>query len=68
MEWADAVAFDRAIRSGHHGGINNAELRTLGAYLHRSCRPLDEVDLSTPEEHGQLNLFEIDCQSGVCGL
>jgi hypothetical protein len=68
VEWAAAVAFDRAIRSGHPGGVNNAKLRALGAYLHRSCRPLDQVDRSTPAEHGQLTLFEIDCQSGVCGL
>jgi hypothetical protein len=67
-QWADAVAFDHAIRSGHQGGVHNAELCALGAYLHRSCRPLDEVDLSTPEDRGQLNLLEIDCQSGGCGL
>jgi hypothetical protein len=68
VEWADAVAFDRPIRGGHRGGVNNAELRALGAYPHPSDRPLDEVDRSTPAEHGQLDLFfEIDCQRGVCG-
>jgi len=38
------------------------------AYLHASLVPLDEAHLSTPEDRGQLNLFEADCQSGVCGL
>ncbi len=66
-EWADAVAFDREIRAGHRGAINKAELQGQ-AFLHASLVPLDQADLSTPEDHGQLNLFESDCQSGVCGL
>ena len=65
--WADAVAFDRAIRRGHQGG--NGKL--LGqAFLHGSLVPLDEVDLSTPEDRGQLSLLEGfagECQ-GVCGV
>lgn len=56
-EFADAVAFDRAIR--HLPRI------TGEAFVHRSLRPLDEVDLSTPEERGQLSLFEEECD-GVC--
>lgn len=68
MAWADAVALDRTIRGGHRGGVNNTKLRALSTYLHRSGRPLDQVDWSTPAEHGQLNLFfEIDGQSRVCG-
>jgi hypothetical protein len=65
-QWRDLR--DHAIRSGYRSGVDNAELRAVGACLHRSCGPLEEVDLSTPEERGQLNLFESDCQSGVCGL
>ena len=68
MEWADAVAFDRTICGGHQGGINNTKRHALGAHLHRSHRPLDQVDRSTPAEHGQPTLFKIDCQGGVCGL
>jgi hypothetical protein len=66
-EWADAVEFDQAIRGGHRGSINKVELQGQ-AFLHPSLVPLDQVDLSTPEDRGQLNLFEDDCQSGVCGL
>jgi hypothetical protein len=65
--WADAIAFDRAIRYGHQGG-NGALLGQ--AFLHASLLPLDEVDLSTPEDHGQLSLldgFGMECQ-GVCGV
>lgn len=51
-EWADAVTFDRAIRPK--------------GYLHAKRIPLDEVDLSTPEERGQLT-FDLEC-AGVCGV
>lgn len=46
--WADAVAFDRAIRDGYsHATSQGQELR--GQYfLHRCCQPLDEVDLDPP--------------------
>jgi len=65
-EWADAVAFDRAIRAGHIQQGGKAQL--LGqAFLHPSLVPLDQADLSTPEDHGQLNLFVNECE-GLCGL
>lgn len=64
-EWADAVAFDEAIRNG------NVRLGKEGlrgkAFLHRSLKPLSEVDLSTAADHGQLDLFANDC-SGACGV
>ena len=46
--WADAVEFDRAIRHGYpHATTQGQDLR--GQYfLHRSCQPLDEVDLDPP--------------------
>ena len=36
-------------------------------YLHRSCAPLDQVDFSTEEDRGQLDMFNNDC-SGMCGV
>lgn len=36
-------------------------------FLHRSCKPLREVDLSTEEERGQINLFNNECE-GMCGV
>ncbi|MBA7559093.1 hypothetical protein ES708_00706 [subsurface metagenome] len=45
-EFKDACFFDEAIR--HKGGVKG------DLYLHRSCVPLSEVDLSTPEERGQV--------------
>lgn len=59
-EWADAVAFDRAIRIGLPGVTGTP-------YLHRSLTPLDEVDLRTPTELGQTDLFLNECE-GMCGV
>lgn len=57
-EWADVIDFDEGIRSrgGYRGKL----------YLHRSCRPLSEVDLSTAEERGQMNWIN-ECE-GMCGV
>ncbi len=56
-DWADAVDFDRRIRTKRAGGIRGA------AYVHSDCKPLDEVDLRTDEEHGQLRLPGHECLS-----
>lgn len=60
-EWARAVEFDRAIRCGLPG------VRAM-AYVHRAMVPLDEVDLRTPDERGQV-LFDFgeECE-GLCGV
>lgn len=65
VEWADAVEFDVAIRKGSVARTGD-ELRGE-AFLHRSCVPLDQVDLSTPEDRGQGSLFGDEC-AGVCGV
>lgn len=63
--WADAIAFDHAIRNGNvRDGV--AILDGL-AFLHSSLVPLEEVDLSTREDHGQLALDLVSCE-GMCGL
>ena len=38
-----------------------------GEYLHWSKQHLDEVDLSTDLERGQLSLFGNECE-GMCGV
>ena len=55
--WADAVAFDHAIRT--HPAVRGTP------YLHRTLTPLAEVDLSTPEDRGQ-QAFDL-CE-GFCGV
>lgn len=59
-DWEKAVAFDAAIRNGPRGLKGTM-------YVHKDRVPLDQVDLSTLEDHGQLNLFANECQ-GICGV
>jgi hypothetical protein len=60
--WADACAVDAVIRNGGSArGIRGEQ------FMHRSLRPLAEVDLSTIEDRGQLNLFQNECE-GMCGV
>ena len=63
-EFADAVEVDRRLRSRAPEAY-----RTKGVlYLHRSCKPLAEVDLSTAEDRGQGNLFFNNECEGMCGV
>jgi hypothetical protein len=65
-EWADAVAFDHAIRGGH-AGRGRPELHGR-AYLHHSLVPLDQADL-TPrpgrKRGSLLDGFGNECE-GIC--
>ena len=56
--FAAAVEFDHAIRRQ-----NGAEQQ----FVHRSCQPLDEVDLRNLEDLGQLDFFTNECE-GFCGV
>jgi hypothetical protein len=58
--WSDAVEIDRSIRSGLRGIRGEV-------FLHRSAVPLDEVDFTTAEDLGQLDLFANECE-GMCGV
>jgi hypothetical protein len=65
-EWEDAVQFDHQLRiaTQQQGAIHSTP------FLHRSCVPLDEVDLRTNQERGIMTLFEEfeqECE-GMCGL
>ena len=57
-DWQKAVKVDEAIR----------KMRPpYDLFLHPSRRPLTQVDFATPQEHGQLNLWNEEC-SGICGV
>jgi hypothetical protein len=58
--WEDAVQMDEAIRNGVRG-------TTQKLYLHRSLKPLAEVDLRNAEDAGQRVLFGDECE-GMCGV
>ena len=61
-EWADVVAFDEAIREDNGVG----KVVSL-QFLHKSCKPLSEVDLRSDEEKGQGSLWDNECE-GMCGM
>lgn len=59
-EWADVIEVDRGLRAqGRHKGMREL------MYLHRSCIPLAEVDLSADEKTAFG--FENECE-GMCGV
>ena len=64
-EWADAVEMDRAIRVPIDAkGVPKFRAEQ---FMHPKRVPLDEVDLTTPEDFGQGNLFIHECE-GMCGV
>jgi hypothetical protein len=60
--FARAVEIDAEIRNGLRSDSLTGQL-----FLHRSLRPLDEVDLRNDNERGQPDLFGSECD-GVCGV
>jgi hypothetical protein len=58
--WSDALEIDAIIREPARGMQGKQ-------FMHRSCKPLDEVDLSTAEDHGQVDMFNNECE-GMCGV
>jgi hypothetical protein len=58
--WEDAVMLDKLIRTPQHGFKSQQ-------FMHRDRVPLDEVDLSTAADHGQVDMFNNECE-GMCGI
>ena len=57
-EWDEVVALDKAIRHGTKKPEDEI-------FLHRSCKPIDEVDFDKKSD--QINMFENECL-GMCGI
>lgn len=57
-DWEEATRVDAMIRDARP---------PEALYIHPSRKPLDEVDLRTAEEKGQLSLWDQECE-GICGL
>lgn len=57
-DWKRAVETDAWLRK---------QRPPFDLFLHRALVPLDQVDFSTPEEHGQMSLWENECE-GMCGV
>lgn len=62
-EFAAAVTFEKELQAS----AKRSETFRTTPFLHRSLIPLDQVDFSTAEERGQLNMFINECE-GMCGV
>lgn len=62
-EFSSVVAFELELQSVKRKTDN---MRGV-PFLHNSLKPLSEVDFSTEEERGQLNMFNNECE-GMCGV
>jgi hypothetical protein len=62
-------AFAEAVRVEKELQRTKAETDNMQSipWLHRSCKPLEEVDLSTETDAGQLDMFGNECE-GLCGV
>lgn len=58
-EFADAVEFDAAIRKA--GGKRGE------TFLHRTCKPLGEIDFDQRIDGGHVDMFGAECE-GMCGV
>lgn len=65
--FSESVLIDEAIRNGVKDRKNGKSLSTTKWFVHRSLKPLKEIDFRSAEELGQLNLFENECE-GMCGV
>lgn len=63
LEFARAIDFEYQLQRA----AQKATALRGTPFLHRSCKSLDKVDLSTEEERGQLNMFNNECE-GMCGV
>lgn len=61
-EFAEAATIDEAIRPGLASQRNGEEW-----FVHRKRIPLRDVDFTTLEDHGQINMFNDEC-AGMCGV
>jgi len=68
MKATDPTAFQEAVDVDHAiRALDHTKVLKAIPYIHRSCKPLDQVDLRTAAELGQSDLFNNDCE-GMCGV
>ena len=67
-DWDKLIKFDRGLRDNKdwwgHGKRNTRNKNNL--YLHRSCKPLEEIDFKNTNDN-QSNFVE-SCEEGYCGI
>ena len=64
-EFMKAVEVERLLQQAQ-ASVTTKDRMHGTVFLHRSLVPLRQVDFSTEEERGQVNMFQNDC-SGMCG-
>ena len=67
-EWDDVVKMDLAIRSQERFKRKNIGKAVVNdeLYIHRSCKPISEINFEKKNKDDQLNLFNEEC-FGYCG-
>lgn len=65
-EFKKAAAFESELQLFHASIVTSGKIKGI-PFLHRSCKPLAEVDLYTAEDHGQMSMFGNECE-GMCGV
>jgi len=66
--FAEAVRVERMIQKLHGTARDGMPGRIKGVpFLHRSMVNIGEVDFSTETDHGQLDMFQNECE-GMCGV
>lgn len=65
-DWEKLVNYDHEMRAAQRATVNGAKI-TGTLYVHRDCKPIDEIDLSNDSDNGQGDLFGEECE-GMCGL
>ena len=64
-DWARAIEIDHVLRTT--GAVVNRDMRQT-MYVHRSCKPIDEVEFHPHVNAKELQLgFGVECE-GVCGV
>jgi hypothetical protein len=65
--FAEAVRVEKAVNATMQSVTRGKNRMRSTVYLHDSMVPLDQVDFSTDEDHGQQLMFQNECQ-GMCGI
>lgn len=64
-EFEKAIVFDSLLRRSYKQSDKTTRMEV---YLHRSCKPLDEIDFDSDEQKGQQVWdFQAECE-GMCGV
>ncbi len=66
-EWQRVVNFEKDWNKLIRADTRKTQLKNASVFLHPSLKPIDQVDFSTDEDHGQQVMFGNECE-GMCGV